>query len=352
MTCIAVFSQKGFLEMPLILLLCIVPLLLWGCDNYRSKSQSRDIFAMDTYMNIKAYGENADIALNSAEEEIYRLEKLLSATDEKSQVYMLNSANGEAAAVEYDVKKLLEFAVETGENTQGNLDITVYPLLKLWGFTTDENKIPTQEEINKKLELVDYSKIEISGNNVTLPNESEVDFGALAKGFTSDKIAEILKENDVNSAIINLGGNICAVGNKPDGSMWSVAVANPFSPDKTLGTVSVSDKSVVTSGNYQRYFTGENGEKYCHIINPFTGCPVDNGLASVTVIGESGLMCDALSTALFVMGKEKAVEFMADRPHMSYILVEQSGNVTISENISEDFRLTADLPLEAVENEN
>ena len=336
-------TQKLFLKViilkRLILLLGIIPMLLWGCNNYDNNSHSRDIFAMDTYMNIRAYGENADIALNSAEEEIYRLEKLLSVTDENSQVYMLNSANGEAVAVEDDVKKLLEFAVETGDNTGGNLDVTVYPLLRLWGFTADEYKIPTQEEIDEQLEYVDYSEIEINGNEITLPAEYKVDFGALAKGYTSDRIAEILKENNVNSAIINLGGNVCAIGRKTDGSMWSVAVTNPFSPDETLGTLSVSDKSVVTSGNYQRYFSGENGEKYCHIINPFTGCPVDNGLVSVTVIGESGLMCDALSTALFVMGKEKAVEFMSDLPHMSYILVEQSGNVTISENISEDFYL-------------
>lgn len=351
------FTQKLFLKVIVlkksVLLFGIIPLLLCGCDNYKNnKSQSRDIFAMDTYMNIGVYGESADIALNSAEEEIHRLEKLLSVTDENSQVCILNSADGKTISVSDDVKQLLEFSLEAGKKTSGCLDVSVYPLLRLWGFTTDVNKIPTQAEIDEALKCVDYSQIEISGNDVTLPKNLEIDFGAVAKGYTSDKIAEILKENGAASGIINLGGNVCAIGEKPDGSMWKVAVTNPFSPDETLGAVEVSDKAVVTSGNYQRYFIGENGESYCHIINPFTGFPVDNGLCSVTVIGESGLMCDALSTALFVMGKEQAVEFMNTQPKMSYILVEENGNVTISENITPYFKLTADLPMEIIQNEN
>ncbi len=346
--------QKLFLKVIILkrfaLLFVFIPLFLWSCANEASKSC--DIFAMDTYMNIKAYGENADIALNSAENEIYRLEKLFSVTDENSEVYKLNHAQGETVTVSDDVKNLLEFSVETGRKTDGFLDISVYPLLRLWGFTADDYKIPTQEEIDDMLKYVDYTRIDISENEVTLPRGFEVDFGAIAKGNTSDKVADILKENGIKSAIINLGGNVHALGTKPNGSMWNVAVTNPFSPAETLGTVKVTDKAVVTSGNYQRYFTGDDGNNYCHIINPFTGSPAESGLVSVTVIGESGVLCDALSTALFVMGKEKSVEYMKNMPDMSYILVEENGNITISENISQYFELTTDLPLEAVDNEN
>ncbi|MBR5513380.1 MAG: FAD:protein FMN transferase [Ruminococcus sp.] len=332
------------------LLLTVLPLFLCSCTD--EAPQSRDIFAMDTYMNIVAYGENADITLNSAESEIYRLEKILSVTDENSEVYKLNNSHGKTVAVCEDFVNLLDFSTGFAEKTEGYFDISIYPLLRLWGFTTGDYKIPTQEEIDNMLKYVDYSKINTNENEVTLPSGFEVDFGAVAKGYTSDKVADILKENGIKSAIINLGGNVHALGKKPDGSMWNVAVTNPLSPDDTLGILMVTDKAVVTSGNYQRYFTGDDGKNYCHIINPFTGYPVENGLASVTVIGESGLMCDTLSTALFVMGKEKAVEFMADRPNMSYILAEENGNITISENISRHFELTADLPLEVVDNEN
>lgn len=348
------FMQKLFLKVIILkknpLLLTVLPLFLCSCTD--EAPQSRDIFAMDTYMNIVAYGENADITLNSAESEIYRLEKILSVTDENSEVYKLNNSHGKTVAVCEDFVNLLDFSTGFAEKTEGYFDISIYPLLRLWGFTTGDYKIPTQEEIDNMLKYVDYSKINTNENEVTLPSGFEVDFGAVAKGYTSDKVADILKENGIKSAIINLGGNVHALGKKPDGSMWNVAVTNPLSPDDTLGILMVTDKAVVTSGNYQRYFTGDDGKNYCHIINPFTGYPVENGLASVTVIGESGLMCDTLSTALFVMGKEKAVEFMADRPNMSYILAEENGNITISENISRHFELTADLPLEVVDNEN
>ncbi len=346
--------QKLFLQViilkKLIMLFSAIPLLFCGCVN--NAPESCDIFAMDTYMNIKAYGENADVALNSAENEIYRLERLFSVTDEISEVYQLNHAQDKTATVSNDVKNLLEFSVETGNETNGFLDISVYPLLRLWGFTTNNYKIPTQEEIDVALKYVDFSKIIINENEVTLPQGFEIDFGAVAKGYTSDKIAEILKVNGIQSAIINLGGNVHTLGCKPDGSMWNVAVTNPFSVDETLGTISVSDKAVVTSGDYQRYFTGKDGKNYSHIIDPFTGYPAENELASVTVIGENGTLCDALSTALFVMGKEKAIKFMKTQPDLSYILVEKKGNITISDNISRNFQLTADLPLETEINEN
>ena len=345
--------QKLFLKVIILkkftMIFAVIPLLLCGCEN--NQPEICDIFAMDTYMNIKAYGENADIALNSAENEIYRLERLLSVTDENSEIYKLNHSQGNAVTVSYDVLDIFEFSVETGRKTDGFLDISIYPLLNLWGFTADEYKIPTQKEIDITLKNVDYSKININGNEITLPYGFEVDFGAVAKGYTSDKVAKILKENDVKSAIINLGGNVHALGKKTDGSMWNVAVTNPFSPDEALGTVSVTDKAVVTSGNYQRYFTGDDGKNYCHIINPFTGYPAESGLVSVTVIGENGALCDALSTALFVMGKEKAVEYMKNQPELSYILVEKQGNITISENISPYFKSGVDFPLEVEDNE-
>ncbi len=346
--------QKLFLKVIILkkftLLFVIILLLLCGCGNNQPKSC--DIFAMDTYMNIRAYGENADIALNSAENEIYRLEKLFSVTDTNSEVYKLNNTRSETITVSDDVKNLIDFSIEIGKETDGFLDISIYPLLNLWGFTVDEYKIPTQEEIDNTLKYVDYSKININGNEITLPHGFELDFGAVAKGYASDKIAEILKENEVKSAIINLGGNVHALGKKPDGSLWNVAVTNPFSPGETLGTVRVTDKSVVTSGNYQRYFKGEDGKNYCHIIDPFTGYPAESGLVSATVIGENGALCDALSTALFAMGKEKAIKYMKNHPDLSYILVEEQGNITISENISPYFEIAVDFPLEVADNEN
>ena len=239
-----------------------------------------------------------------------------------------------------------------GKKTDGAFDITVYPLLKEWGFTTGDYKIPDNARISELLEKVGYDFVSVNENSITLPENVQIDFGGVAKGYTADKIAEIFYENGVESALINLGGNVCAVGEKSDGEMWNVAVANPFSPDEFLGILEVSDKSVVTSGNYQRYFTGEDGENYCHIIDTSNGYPAENGLVSVTVIADSGAVCDALSTAFFIMGREKTEEYLKSQSDISVILVEENGNIVISEDISAQFENLSKYSLEVWDDEN
>lgn len=333
----------------LLAVLSVLAVILSGCDS--SINRNRDIFAMDTYMNLKAYGENAENALDCAVEEINRLEALLSVTDKNSEIYKLNNSESGTVSVSDDVREIMEFSVNMGRDTDGALDITVYPLLKEWGFTTGEYKIPDNKRISELLQMVSYSNIYIKGNNVTVPNSVQIDLGAVAKGYTSDRISEIFKENGIESAIINLGGNVHVLGKKPDGSMWNVAVTNPFDTEKSLGVLKVSDKAVVTSGNYERYFTGEDGRNYCHIINTATGYPAENGLVSVTVTGDKGVVCDALSTAFFVMGREKTEEYLKNQCDVSVILVEDSGNIVISEEISNNFQNLSGFPVEVIYNE-
>ncbi len=328
----------------------ICTIFLCNCEN--SEMKSRDIFAMDTYMNLKAYGENGDSALNSAENEIHRLEQLFSVTDENSEIFKINNSNGEKISVSDDTSQIIAFSKEMGTATNGCLDISVYPLVKEWGFTTGNYKIPEKLRITQLLSDVDYTKIDITGNTVAIPEKMEIDLGAVAKGYTADKIVEIYKENGVESGIINLGGNVYAMGKKPDGTRWNVAIVNPLSPAETLGKLEVSDKAVVTSGNYQRYFTGEDGKNYCHIIDTSTGFPADNGLISVTIISDTGAISDALSTALFVMGKENAQTYLQNNPDISAILVEENGDILISEAISEDFQCFTDNAVEVLYDQN
>lgn len=349
--------QKLFYESEVMLLkkkllfAVIFPFLFCGCGK-DMEVQSRDVFAMDTYMNLKAYGENADIALDSAVEEIHRLESLLSVTYKNSECYKINSSFGEPVAVSDDMQEIIRFSLDMGKKTDGAFDITVYPLLKEWGFTTGDYKIPDNTRISELLEKVGYDFVSVNENSITLPENVQIDFGGVAKGYAADKIAEIFYENGVESALINLGGNVCAVGEKSDGEMWNVAVANPFSPDEFLGILEVSDKSVVTSGNYQRYFTGEDGKNYCHIIDTSNGYPAENGLVSVTVIADSGAVCDALSTAFFIMGREKTEEHLKSQSDISVILVEENGNIVISEDISAQFENLSKYSLEVWDDEN
>jgi len=310
---------------------------------------SRDIFAMDTYMNLKAYGKNSENALGDAVSEIERLEKILSVTDEKSDISEIN--NKISSTVSDDTLKIIQTAVDIGDKTNGNLDITIYPVLKEWGFTTGNYRIPDRNTINKLLENVDYKKIIVDGNKVSVPDNFQIDLGALAKGYTSDRIMKIFKEKGIESAVISLGGNVQTMGKKPDGSLWKVGVVNPFSPDSQMGILEITDKAVITSGNYERYFTGEDGKKYCHIIDPSNGFPAENGLVSVTVISEDGLMCDALSTALFVSGLEKSTEYWQQYNNFDMILVSDSKEIYITEGIENCFKNTSNMNMETIYHE-
>lgn len=336
----------------IIFITAVLALFLWGCSSRSNEKKSSDIFAMDTYMNMQVYGENADIALDKAEQEIYRLEKLFSVTDDSSEVYKINNSQGKKIEITEDVRSLIEFSENMRGKTNGCFDIRIYPILKEWGFTTGEYKIPEISRIAELKELSENTAVLLEGNSVICSENGEIDFGAAAKGYTSDRIAEIFRENGIESAIINLGGNVHAFGKKPDNSLWNVAVTDPFSPDETMGILRVSDKAVITSGDYQRYFTGDDGKKYCHIINPSTGYPAESGLVSVTVVGENGLLCDALSTAFFVMGREKTEVYLKNQSEVSVLLVETDRTLVISEAISDYFENHSDYPIEVIENEN
>ncbi|MBQ5337099.1 MAG: FAD:protein FMN transferase, partial [Oscillospiraceae bacterium] len=207
------------------------------------------------------------------------------------------------------------------------------PIVREWGLTTGKYRIPEQKVIDDLLEGTGYKKIKLEGNDLTMPDGMMIDLGASAKGYTGDVVSEIFRENGISSAIISLGGNVQTVGSRPDGSDWKVAVRDPQNESEQICIVSVSDKAVVTSGNYERYFIGEDGKRYCHIINPSDGYPVDNGIASVTIISDSGILSDCLSTALFVMGKDEAFEYQKQNGGFEMIIVSSENEVTYTEGL-------------------
>lgn len=332
----------------LIVFVCVI-LLFSGCTNSSpscSPSQIDDVplqktelFAMDTYMTLKAYCAD-DMPLDTAKEKITELESLLSVTSPESDIYRINGANGEEVLLNDESAELIKTALGLCERTNGMLDITIYPVLREWGFTSGDYKIPSGEKIRSLLENVDHSKVELSDTYVSMPPNYMIDLGAVAKGYTSDKVISILKESGITSAIVSLGGNIHALGSKPDGSAWKIALTDPASPQNHVGNIEITDKAIVTSGNYERYFTGEDGKRYCHIISPFNGYPVNNGIASVTVIGDSGTLCDALSTAIFVMGKEAAVRHWREHNDFEMIIIEENGDVSVTEGIRNNFSIS------------
>ena len=318
-------------------------LLLTSCADNTPYQEQTSFFSMDTYMEINAYG-HVGTALTDCKDEIYRLEALLSVTDDTSDIGRINTSD--ITDVSPDTAEVIRYAMQIGEETGGALDITIYPVLKEWGFTTGDYGVPDDETLNVLLQRVDFTQIRIDDGtlpNVTVPDGVQLDLGALAKGYASDKAAEILKKNGIESALINLGGNIMTIGSNPSsGDPWRIGIRNPFALDENIGVIEVRDKAVVTSGSYERYFTAD-GKTYHHILDPATGRSVDNGLVSVTVIGDSGLMCDALSTALFVMGAERAEEYYRKRGDFDMILVTEKGEIFITEGIFDSFTNLGDL---------
>ncbi len=336
-------------------------LLLCGCTpaeeqtSHKTSEVSepavRDLFAMDTYMNLKVWCTDGDTVLDESAVLISDLENLLSVTNPESDTSRINQNAGSPVEIAQDTANLIQEAIQIGSDSDGALDITVYPVLKAWGFTTQEYQIPDAQKIQDLLKSVDYQKIKLNQNTVEIPADMQIDFGSLAKGYTSDKLMELFKTHGAESAIVSLGGNVQALGRKQDGSLWSVGVVNPLAPDENMCILKIENQAVITSGNYERYFTGEDGRNYWHIIDPKDGYPADNGLISVTVVGESGLLCDALSTALFAEGTERAVMHYQKSDNFEMVLVTDDGKILISEGIADNFENISNFPVEVVTHE-
>lgn len=297
---------------------------------------TKDIFAMDTYFVLKAYGPEGEEALEQCADKVLQLEAALSVTKNDSDVSKLNR-QGKSKVCE-DTYLLVDKALKICDETNGALDITLYPVLREWGFTTDEYRVPGEYELGELLEKVDYKAVNMDEADymIAVPEGTEMDLGAVAKGYTGDCLLEILQKCGVDSAMVDLGGNVQVLGSKPDGSPWKVAVRNPLDTGRELGVLEISDMAVITSGSYQRYFE-ENGERYGHILDPENGYPADSGLVSVTIVGDSGVRCDGLSTALFVMGKEDATDYWRMDGNFEMILVTEEGLLYITEGLQNCF---------------
>lgn len=267
-----------------------------GC----AKKETSDIFAMDTIINLSVYGKNSKTAIAEMEEEIKRLDLKFSPSEEFIQ--------------DEETEYITDTADKVSYLTDGAFDIRLSSVSRLWGFYDKNYKIPKDTEIQSALEEKDY------------------DFGGIAKGYAGDRLYEICKQNGIKSGILSLGGNIVTIGENPDGEVWKIGIADPKNPSEYIGYTEVIDKAVVTSGNYQRYFE-ENGKRYHHILNPKTGYPAESGLLSVTVISDSGILADALSTAFFVSGKDMVFK-LYNELSFEAVLVTTDGEIITTDNVN------------------
>ncbi len=293
-------------------------LSLCGCNSNIENSETR--FVLDTVATLTA--DCSKETLNGAFELCESYDKLLSRTNKESDVYKLNNYDG-FTDVNEGTLKIIERSIYYSKLTDGKFDITICPVSELWDF---KNQIvPPKDEIAEALKNVDYEAIEIKDAKINL-NGKKIDLGGIGKGFIADKIKTFFKEMGVPSGIINLGGNVVVFGDE-----YKVGIQNPFS-DGIIATLSIKDKSAVTSGIYQRYIE-QDGKFYHHIIDPATGYSVENSLASVTVIGDSSLDCDALSTVCMLTGLEKGLEIIETQPETEAVFIDKEKNITLSSGL-------------------
>ena len=336
-------DEASMMKRICLLVSVLVVLLFAGCAssaNLRQSTAETSFFAMDTIMSIRAYGAEAS-AMERAKEWVSALEDQLSVTRESSEIYQINhSGSGQVTGEAAD---LLRRALELCRETEGALDLTIYPVVRAWGFTSGDYRVPDDSELADLLRFVDYQAVELNADgSVQVPEGVQLDLGAVAKGYVGDRLSELLRAEGVESALLDLGGNIQTIGGKPDGSEWRVGIQDPAA-DTLLGTLRIRDCAVITSGGYERYFTDESGHIWWHIMDPSTGKSAQNGLVSVTVMGPEGLVCDALSTALFVMGEARAVKYWRAHPTVELALLTEDGRLLLTPGMAARFQAANDL---------
>lgn len=319
-------DMKKIFSAVLLLLLAIFTVFLVKKGPAKSESVSKTAFGLDTVITITIYDGNSDdeSTLDGCFSLLKDYESLFSRTIEGSDVYKINHASGSTVYVASDTFELIQLAVSYAEMSGGLIDPTIGSVSELWDFHSDSPSLPDEGALNEAVKHVNYKKITLDegAQSITLSDpESKIDLGFIAKGYIADKIKEYLLDKGVKSAVINLGGNVLAVGSKPDGSPFKIGIQDPKQPTGTpYTTLEIADKSVVSSGSYERNFVVD-GITYHHIFNPKTGYPADTDLASASIITDSSVEGDALSTYLFVLGKAKAEEYASKHPDIKILLI-------------------------------
>lgn len=330
-------------------LVCIITIFcifnLIGCN--KEKVAKKEEYILDTLISVKVYGNNCDSVAQHCVNEIKNIDDKMSPTKEKSEVVNINRNAGKRfVKVSDDTFKVIKCAYNYSKLTNGFFDPTIAPIVNLWGIGTDHEKVPNEKEIREKLNLVNYKDININdkNNSIKLLRKNQgIDLGGIAKGYAADKVKEILVNAGVKKAFVNLGGNIYALGTNPEGNEWRIGIQNPFHSSEDMqdyiGIVKVKNKSVVTSGDYERYFE-RNGKRYHHIFNTKTGYPSENEIKSVTIISDKSMDGDALSTSAFVLGLDKGEKLIESLKGVDAIFITKNKKVYVTSGIKDKFEIT------------
>ncbi|MEN1761923.1 FAD:protein FMN transferase [Anoxynatronum sibiricum] len=320
--------------------------LFFGCSTTDPGWSEKTETVLGTISHIRIHSEHrpeGDTAVASAFERVQEIEGRMSATLPDSQIYHINTAAGRTGVtVTDDVLFMIEEGLRYYQLTDGLFHIGLGTLTSLWGLSTDRPQVPEREAIQNTLAAIDIETIEISGSDVRIRQRgTAIDLGGIAKGYAVDEAARVLQDLGITSGFVNFGGDVYALGEKPDGTPWYVGIKEPI-PGSTglVGRLGVTNRSVVTSGDYERYLADENtGERFHHILDPRTGRPASNELVSVTIASDTALEGDILSTAVFVMGLEKGYRYVTDTPGADALFITRDDEVILTPGLRQDFEL-------------
>ncbi|WDV46242.1 FAD:protein FMN transferase [Clostridiaceae bacterium M8S5] len=325
-------------------IILIVSLLVFvGCDRQPIKPIAKKNLLLGTIVNIKIYDDVDDKIFNEIFTRLEDIENKMSVNIEDSEVSMINKQAGNSAIkVSDDTYYVVNQGKEFSKMSNGRFDISILPLVELWGIGTEKAKLPAKEQIQQKLALINYREIITNDSEKTIKlgkKNMALDLGGIAKGFAADEIIKILNKQKIKGAIIDLGGNVIVYGSSPNNKYWGIAVQNPFkNRNNYVGIISANNKSIVTSGIYERNFE-YRGKVYHHILDTYTGYPVENNLASVTIVSDSSIQADALSTATFSMGLDKGREFINSIDNAEALFITKDSKIYITKGLKDNFEL-------------
>lgn len=333
----------------IICIVCIAVILISGTIIIKnimysnSKHASGTDFYFDTVVTIEIYDSDSSSSAKSLLDTCFTIcetyDEMFDMYNEDSEIWAINHADGNHISVSSDTVGILNVSRYFSDITDGAYDVTIGSVSQLWDFTSESPSIPGEDEITDALESVNYESIILYTDvNEVLVKDSaaRIDVGAIAKGYVSDKIKSYLETQGVTSAMINLGGNIELIGSKTDGTDFTIGVQKPFGEDdETIATVKLSDKAIVTSGIYQRYFE-KDGTIYSHLLSTKTGYPIDNDLLSVTVIADSGIDSDGLSTSAMLSGLEDGIDIVEDYINAEAIFITSDYEIILTSGLEQN----------------
>lgn len=330
----------------------LMPLAACGED----KPVQKTISAMGASVTVSAYGKSAEAGAAAAQSVVEAISAMLDPSLETSAAYALNNANGQSVVIPGQVADILEAAKTVYDRTGGALDLSIKPLLELWGFDGGRYTKPVGTDIEELRSALCFDEIKLENFAATgtytaqLPAGARLTFAAAARGCAAQYAIEALRQSGVTSGIISMPGCVQTLGTKPDGSYWNVAIADPENQSQTIGYLGVGEAAISTSSIKTDSFEYSDGILYHHLIDPSTGRPADTDLKSVTVIAENGVDADCLSTALCIIGSKKALKYWRDYGGFSLMMVTNDNRILCTSGLIEAFTLeSGDYTLEFVE---